>query len=87
MFGHKGQSWVHLWGQHTEIRSILSNISYILSMINDMIYLSKVGVCQCLLCSDPLVGVNLQHLLQEVDGHRVGALKHSVEILLLHFWK
>ena len=52
-----------------------------------IIHLSKVRVCQRLLCSDPLVRVNLQHLLQEVDGHWVGALKHPVEILLLHFWK
>ena len=46
-----------------------------------MIHLSKVRVCQCLLCSDPLVRVNLQHLLQQVDGHRVGSLKHDLEIL------
>ena len=25
MFGHKGQSWVHLWGQHTEISRKLNN--------------------------------------------------------------
>ena len=40
-----------------------------------------------MLRSDPLVGVNLQHLLQQVDSHRVGSLKHELKILGLHFRK
>ena len=51
------------------------------------VYLSKIRVGKRVLRSDPLVRVNLQHLLQQVDGHRVGSLKHDLEILGLHFRK
>ena len=48
------------------------------------LYLGQVRVGKGLLCSDSPVWVNLKHRLQEVDGHRVGAAEHLIELLLLH---
>ena len=39
---------------------------------------------QSLLSCDPLVWVNLQHLLQQVYSHWVGSLEHNLEILRIH---
>ena len=51
------------------------------------VYLSKVRMGKRMLRSDPLVGIDLQHFLQQVYRHRVGSLKHNLEILGLHFRK
>ena len=47
-------------------------------------YLGQVRVGKSLLGCDSPVWVNLKHRLQEVDGHRVGAAEHLIELLLLH---
>ena len=47
-------------------------------------YLGQVGVGQSLLGRNSPVRVNLQHRLQEVDGHGVGAAEHLIKLLLLH---
>ena len=54
------------------------------TVYNNRCHLGQVGMRQGLLSGDPPVWVNLQHGLQEVDSHGVGAREHLVELLLLH---
>ena len=51
-----------------------------LNLIALIVHVTQAGMCQCLIHRNSLIGINLQHLVQQIDGQGIGPWEQLLKI-------